>query len=1162
MMRINNLFSEHKDLYVFYRDDLCNLKITKFTGFFPYFYEPDPSGNFESFKGEKLRKIIISNPSEIRKQASTKAFESDILFVKRFMIDKVDVIEPAPIKYCFIDIETLSPEMPNVQEAKYPISCISIYNSLSKEIKTFYLPDYESEYMMLVAFTTYMKKEKFDIWFSWNVKFDYNYLYNRTLSIFDLEGIKNADLAECISPIDKSRYGDGEVKYPAGTSVVDYLEWFKIITLKREKMYTLDYIAQKFLKVPPKEKVDFSKLSPKLKQHNIDDIKLLVGLEELMHLVSYYDEIRRITQVEWEDFIYNSRSIDMLILKEAKRRNIVLPNRPSGEGDEEIFEGAFREIYETGRLENVGKADLGCYSEDTDILTIEGFKKYNELKIGESVASFNTKINKIEFQPILHLNIQNVKNLPMINLKNSYSTDQLLTLNHKVLFKTSSKNHKTIENTTNDWEICYAKDFRISHSLLPLTAEMKDKENYPISDDIIKIHAWIITEGYASGKNKDIYHISQSESINPLFCKEIDESFKNLNWNVTRYARIRKNNRIEVEWNLKWLWSTYIELEENYKAIPLWMLQKLSKRQLTVLYDTLMKGDGDKKRYCYYAIDKLAKERFQYLCALLGKASYQNNRKEVYCKPNKFTSLESANFKTQHKIINYSGVVWCPTIANGFVLVRRKGKIFISGNSAYPYAIIEFCLDPANVVQDSGENIIQVGDNYFKQDSKALIPTIIKKLLVLKATIKKELSECSVDDPNHKNIKLKYDAIKSLCNTAYGVTALKFFRLFDVRVASATTFVVRSLLHYIKDKLDGSGHPVVYIDTDGVFYKNPSTEINTKLNEWIQQWVKETFKKESVQISFDFEGVYESILLLAKCRYVGRLRKNNGELEIETKGIEAKRKDSTKYMSNFQKILIDKILDNEPKEKIYDWIKEEIKNFPKQNIIDISFPCKMAKSKIEYKSVPIFSRALDNTPEFKTRVGDNFYYIYMEGLDETKKDKVLAFDEYRYEHINREEVDWQRMLERNIVAKIDVIFTALKWNLTDIYVAPPTSKICDKCLKDKSFCRFPLTGNTCKACITLIEKANKPKRVKKTIESSISDTLPSDKADKVGQDTPDLTGNTPILTQSTDNKGVKMDKIDDKDLVTGTPVKSLKKRGRPRKIKKPEDLNYGKVKNA
>ena len=755
-MRINNLFSDRKDIYVFYRDDACNLKITKFQGFFPYFYEPDPNGQFKSFKGESLRKVIISEPAEIRKKASTRAFEADILFCKRFMIDKVDVIDPAPVKYAFVDIETLAEEMPNIQDAKYPVSCISVYNSLYKTIQTFYLSDFESEYMMLVAFTTYMKKEKFDIWFSWNVKFDYNYIYNRTLAIFDMEGVKNTNLAECISAIDKSRYGDGEVKYPAGTSIVDYLMWFKKITLGREKMYTLDYIAQKFLKTAPKKKVDFSKLSPELRQHNIDDVKLMVGLEDLMQLVKYYDEIRRITQVEWEDFEYNSRAIDMLLLKEAKQRNLALPNRPTGEGEEENFEGAFREIYETGRLENIGKADV---------------------------------------------------------------------------------------------------------------------------------------------------------------------------------------------------------------------------------------------------------------------------------------------------------------------------------SSAYPYAIIEFCLDPANVVQEKKENCIQIGNDYFLQNPKALIPTVIKKLLIRKTEIKQELEASPVNDPNHKNIKLKYDAIKSLCNSAYGVTALKFFRLFDVRVASATTFIVRSLLHYIKDKLDASGHAVVYIDTDGVFYKNPTDEINKKLNEWVQSWAKETFGKDKVHITFDYEGAYESILLLSKCRYRGRLRKaSTGELEVETKGIEVKRKDSTNFMKKFQDTLIDKILNNESKESVYDWIKTEIANFQSQKLIDIAFPCKMAKSKIEYKSVPIFSRALDNTPEFKIKVGDSFYYIKMEGLDETKKDMVKAFDETRYEHINREDVDWQAMLERNILNKLDIIFSAMKWNFSDVYTYPPTKKICSNCLKEKSFCRFLDDNNICKACTTLLSKPKKKKK--------------------------------------------------------------------------------------
>jgi hypothetical protein len=163
---------------------------------------------------------------------------------------------------------------------------------------------------MLEAFINYMRTEKFDIWLSWNVKFDYNYLYNRI-----------PDFAEKISVINKVRYGDGEVSYPAGISIVDYLTWFKKITFNKEKSYALDAIAQKYLNEKSFEKINFGKLSPKLKEKNRNDVARMAKLEEKKNLVPYFDELRRLSKVEWEDLIWNSRIIDMLLLKEAKTEN-------------------------------------------------------------------------------------------------------------------------------------------------------------------------------------------------------------------------------------------------------------------------------------------------------------------------------------------------------------------------------------------------------------------------------------------------------------------------------------------------------------------------------------------------------------------------------------------------------------------------------------------------------------------------------------------------------------------------------------------------------------------------------------------------------------------------------------------------------------------------
>ena len=50
-------------------------------------------------------------------------------------------------------------------------------------------------------------------------------------------------------------------------------------------------------------------------------------------------------------------------------------------------------------------------------------------------------------------------------------------------------------------------------------------------------------------------------------------------------------------------------------------------------------------------------------------------------------------------------------------------------------------------------------------------------------------------------------------------------------------------------------------------------------------------------------------------------------------------------------------------------------------------------------------------------------------IHQTKVDiDVLAFDEYNVKKIDRNKIDWNKMLERNINNKIKVIFEAMGWN--------------------------------------------------------------------------------------------------------------------------------------
>jgi len=623
---------------------------------------------------------------------------------------------------------------------------------------------------MIDAFVEYLQKERFDLLMGWNmINFDMPYLANRF-----------PDFSERISPINETRYG-ADCPYPAGISIVDYYSWFKQLTFNKEKSYKLDDIAQKYLKDKPKGEFKFEELTEDIKDKNKLDVDQMVRLEEKFKIIPYFDEIRRLSKVEWEDLTWNSRIIDMLLLHEAKKQNVVLPMKPTEErgtlSEKEDFEGAYREALKTGVFNNVGKYDL---------------------------------------------------------------------------------------------------------------------------------------------------------------------------------------------------------------------------------------------------------------------------------------------------------------------------------TSAYPFAIMDFCLDSSNIKLEKEDNCIEINNTFFQQTGNAILPLVVKKLTTLKNEVKRKLSTIKVNDPDYKNIKQMYKAIKTVVNSAYGVMGNRFFRLYDKRVASATTFIVRSLLHYVRDELKNLGYEVIYIDTDSVFI-NSKENLTELLNQIIQKWGKEVFGKEKVSIEFDYEGHFESLFILTLCRYIGLLHKPDGETEEEIKGIEAKRKDSTIFQKKFQKTLIDKILNKEDKNLIIRWIESQIEAIKKVSLEEIGFPCKLARARKDYKNVPIFVRALENTENFDKLVGESFYYVYViakeyntavkqvEFLDnkiltpqmfkkewylnygenvtakQIKKDiarkeellnnletsgrlkikettlkgkpkDVIAFDSTHREHVK--DLDWNRIIQRNIMMKLTSIFEAMKWDIEEVNYTP------------------------------------------------------------------------------------------------------------------------------
>lgn len=737
-MKILNIHNNRRNVYLFSRDNEGKQVILKDTSLYPYFYDIDnsPIPEVLGYDGIGLKKIIVSEPSDIAKYRSPNSYCSDIDFKKRYLIDKVDKIDKTIIKYMFWDIEIQCKELPTYLEPIYPISCISVCNSLSISIQTFFLKDYDNDKELLQAFIKYIKQEAPDLLLAWNSdNFDWPYCYNRW------KYLTKGDFAKELSPINDSRssFISNDIKYPAGISILDFLSMFKKVYM-RESSYALDYIGEKHTgKGKTYKNVNFTLLSEEVKLRNIGDVQILVNLENKYNIISYFDAIRMLSKSLWEELCMNSRIIENLLFEEAKQKGVILPNKPLKNEDEEkkTFEGATRDCLKTGAVYDIGKFDLT---------------------------------------------------------------------------------------------------------------------------------------------------------------------------------------------------SAYPSMILNFCLDP----QNIIKKQ-----EVCSCGHGKLSSFNCYSCGKLRSE---------DALAYVNGK-----------------YVGQTEINN---IIW-------------------------------------------------------KQNSEALLPSLIKKLLGLKNKLKEELKICVQDSEEQKKAQIKYDAIKGIVNSAFGALGLSSFRIFNIDIAATITFLVRELLMYVKDEIEKEGYKVIYWDTDSIFVETKE-DISNKLNLLIQKWGKDKYNKDSISIDFEYEGYFTKLFLIAPTRYYGYLTNSKGT-KLEIKGIEAKRASSSNYEKEYQIKLLEMILDGKEQKEVKDWIKAEKQRIKALPLIDIAFPCKIANKIYKVKTIAI--RALENTKRihktFTVEKGSRFYYIFIDNSSSERD--VLAFTEDANNFLKNERIDWTKIIDRNIDSKTNTILKANGW---------------------------------------------------------------------------------------------------------------------------------------
>ena len=426
----------------------------------------------------------------------------------------------------------------------------------------------------------------------------------------------------------------------------------------------------------------------------------------------------------------------------------------------------------------ISKANVqACYSEDTEVLTEQGWRKYNKVE-SLKIAQYEPETKKVFFLPHKGLYVYEYKD-QMYNFKNKRN-DILVTPNHTMLLKEErAKKFRTVKAedlTYHTFHLINSGDYSNKgkkHFILPAIKHRQnrvhEKYTHQHKDKEIPINLWLEFLGYyvteGGIETAPTIGIVQKKGTNALKIKKcLKELCKTLGCSLSevdcdKYVRF-KITQTQLYNYLKNLGSKCYDKYLNLNFL------EYTKEQLEILFDSLMIGDGcSKGKYFSCTSEKLTDE-VQAIAHLIGKSASKNihykegsrgNRKTMY----RVTISNRTQLKMKKKSVDqipYKGKVYCFATDTGFFITRRNGKIAIQGNTLRAATSVLAAANPKFGRFDPYQGIAQQID---------LPPTLINRfdiIFTLRDIPNKSKDEMIADHVlnEHKNMGAKMTIPKEL----------------------------------------------------------------------------------------------------------------------------------------------------------------------------------------------------------------------------------------------------------------------------------------------------------------------------------------------------------------------------------------------------------------
>lgn len=363
-----------------------------------------------------------------------------------------------------------------------------------------------------------------------------------------------------------------------------------------------------------------------------------------------------------------------------------------------------------------------CHSEDTEYLTEHGWQLYHEVDDSTKVGTINPGTGALEFELPTERHSYHVEG-GLVRFKNR-GIDALVTPRHKMWCRPTvakSREEKPWAKTEAH-EICTIRngnghkvEFQVSAMEwngqeveffnLPFVPNLPPMQNTSAPHWPIPMDLWLEFVGYFVSEGSTTVArgaVTLSQNSGPLADRMIG-LISEMRFDPKVCEPRPGQLKIDISSVSLWSW-----LRENCghgcteKRLPRWMLS-LSRRQLGILWDAMVKGDGHRPvrgSDCsaeYTTTSPILIDQAQEICFRSGFASTVWEHQGLPENWSRKWSLY-AHADTRHlldvddqiSMEDYEGVVTCFTVPNGLMVTRRGWRILVSGNTdEYTRATVE-----------------------------------------------------------------------------------------------------------------------------------------------------------------------------------------------------------------------------------------------------------------------------------------------------------------------------------------------------------------------------------------------------------------------------------------------------------------------------------------